>query len=156
MVLLVTVLSAMVIYFDGIFAAHCLVAAVDVCLFDELCYWVVVLLFIWGFWVVLVRDGVDCLVVISEIKWRLLLKGDLNVGFDLVVLVVIYEGVGVFCLFVFIDEVYFGGSVVDLWVVWGVMVLFVICKDFIVFERDVCDVCLMGVDCVLLIAAVLD
>ena len=54
------------------------------------------------------------------------------------------------------DVEFFGGSADDLRTARGACSLPVLRKDFTVDPRDVCDARIMGADCVLLIAAVLD
>ena len=96
------------------------------------------------------------LAVISEVKRRSPSKGDLNISLDPAALARDYERGGASCLSVLTDEEYFGGSVTDLQTARAACSLPVLRKDFTVSERDVLDARLMGADCVLLIAAVLD
>lgn len=96
------------------------------------------------------------LAVIAEIKRRSPSKGDLNIDLDAGALASTYERAGATCLSVLTDEPHFGGSVADLRAAREAVSLPVIRKDFTVDPRDVCDARLMGADCVLLIAAVLD
>lgn len=96
------------------------------------------------------------LAVIAEIKRRSPSKGDLNIGLDPSELARKYESAGATCLSVLTDSEHFGGSAEDLKSARSSITLPVIRKDFTVDPRDVCDARLMGADCVLLIAAVLD
>ncbi|MGB8861293.1 MAG: indole-3-glycerol phosphate synthase TrpC [Ilumatobacteraceae bacterium] len=100
--------------------------------------------------------GVPHLAVISEIKRRSPSKGALNVALDPALLASEYERGGASCLSVLTDEEFFGGCVADLQAARSACSLPVLRKDFTVSERDVLDARLMGADCVLLIAAVLD
>ena len=96
------------------------------------------------------------LAVISEVKRRSPSKGNLNEGLDPALLAGEYQRGGASCLSVLTDEEFFGGSVADLQAAREACVLPVLRKDFTVAERDVLDARLMGADCVLLIAAVLE
>lgn len=100
----------------------------------------------------------DCphLAVIAEIKRRSPVKGDLNLALDPETLARNYERGGASCLSVLTDAEFFGGSVADLQAARQACDLPVLRKDFTVSERDVLDARLMGADCLLLIAAVLD
>ena len=106
-----------------------------------------------GFTAALRRDGLS---VIAEIKRRSPSKGDLFPGLDPVSVARQYALGGASCLSVLTDVANFGGSVADLQAARAAVPLPVIRKDFTVDVRDVFDARLMGADCVLLIAAVLD
>jgi indole-3-glycerol phosphate synthase len=94
--------------------------------------------------------------VISEVKRRSPSKGDLDRDLDPAALARSYEAGGAACLSVLTDERWFGGSVEDLRAARAAVSVPVLRKDFTVDARDVADTKLMGADCVLLIAAVLD
>jgi indole-3-glycerol phosphate synthase len=94
--------------------------------------------------------------VIAEVKRRSPSKGVLREGLDPAVLAADYSRGGAACLSVLTDEESFGGSAEDLAAARSATALPVLRKDFTVDPRDVCDARLMGADCVLLIAAVLD
>lgn len=94
--------------------------------------------------------------VIAEIKRRSPSRGDLNAGLDPASLARRYESGGASCLSVLTDGPHFGGSGQDLRAAKEATNLPVLRKDFTVDPRDVCDARLMGADCALLIAAVLD
>jgi len=94
--------------------------------------------------------------VISEVKRRSPSRGDLLPDLDPAALARTYETGGASCLSVLTDADWFGGSVGDLQRARTATSLPVLRKDFTVDARDVVDARLMGADCVLLIAAVLD
>ena len=107
-----------------------------------------------GFGAAIRRDvGIS---VISEVKRRSPSKGDLSPDLDPAALAETYEVGGATCLSVLTDEEWFGGSVDDLQKARAAVSLPVLRKDFTVDVRDVADTRIMGADCVLLIAAVLD
>jgi indole-3-glycerol phosphate synthase len=100
--------------------------------------------------------GAAGLAVIAEIKRRSPSKGDLNASLDPRALARTYERGGASCLSVLTDDEFFGGSPADLRAARQGCSLPVLRKDFTVSPLDVADARLMGADCVLLIAAVLD
>ncbi len=94
--------------------------------------------------------------VIAEIKRRSPSKGALTPDdLDPALLAKAYQQGGAACLSVLTDADYFGGSADDLARARAAVDVPVLRKDFTVGVRDVCDARLMGVDAVLLIAAVL-
>ena len=100
--------------------------------------------------------GAAGLAVIAEIKRRSPSKGDLNASLDPRALAHTYERGGASCLSVLTDDEFFGGSPADLRAARQGCSLPVLRKDFTVSPLDIADARLMGADCVLLIAAVLD
>ncbi len=94
--------------------------------------------------------------MIAEVKRRSPSKGDLFADLDPGALALKYESGGATCLSVLTDADWFGGSAADLGAAREATSLPVIRKDFTVDARDIADARLMGADCVLLIAAVLD
>ena len=96
------------------------------------------------------------LAVIAEIKRRSPSKGDLNASLDAAALALQYQRGGASCLSVLTDSNHFGGSVGDLQIARAACSVPVIRKDFTVDARDICDARIMGADCVLLIAAILN
>lgn len=96
------------------------------------------------------------LVVIVEVKKVSFFKGVICLDFYLVDIVVSYEFGGVSCLLVLIDVDFFQGVDVYLQQVCEVCMLLVLCKDFVIDFYQVYEVCVLGVDCILLIVVVLD
>lgn len=103
-----------------------------------------------------VKYVVGNVVVIVEIKKVSLLKGVLCEYFVLVDIVCLYVVYGVVCLLVLIDEQFFQGGVCYFEEVCVVCLLLVLCKDFIVDVYQIVEVCVMGVDVILLIVVVFD
>jgi indole-3-glycerol phosphate synthase len=100
--------------------------------------------------------AVDGMAVISEIKRRSPLKGDLASDLDPASLARSYEAGGASALSVLTDVEFFGGSPEDLVRARSAVELPVLRKDFTVSANDVVDARLMGADAVLLIVAALD
>lgn len=102
------------------------------------------------------RAETSRLAVIAEVKRKSPSKGDLWGARPIGPLVEAYVVGGASCLSVLTDTDHFDGSVDDLVEARGRCSLPVLRKDFTVSLNDVVDARLMGADCVLLIAAVLD
>jgi indole-3-glycerol phosphate synthase len=100
--------------------------------------------------------GAGGLAVIGEIKRRSPSKGDLNAALDPANLAREYERGGATCLSVLTDSEFFGGSPGDLQTARAACSLPALRKDFTVSALDVADARIMGADCLLLIAAVLE
>ena len=94
--------------------------------------------------------------MIAEVKRRSPSKGDLWGGRPVGPLIDAYVAGGASCLSVLTDVDAFGGSPDDLVEAHSRCALPILRKDFTVSLNDVVDARLMGADCVLLIAAVLD
>ncbi len=143
----------MATYLDRIVARHRAVAADDHRPLDPLVERAASMEPCRGFAAALRRTD---LAVIAEIKRRSPSKGDLRAGLDPAALAEQYRLGGAACVSVLTDAEFFGGSVDDLRRARDAAGLPVIRKDFTVSAHDVVDARLMGADCVLLIAAVLD
>jgi len=144
----------MATYLDTIIARHRRAAALDTRPLAPMVEQALAMVPIRGFREALAH--VSHLAVISEVKRRSPSKGDLNASLDPAALARDYERGGASCLSVLTDAESFGGSVADLQAARDACSLPVLRKDFTVCERDVVDARLMGADCVLLIAAVLE
>jgi indole-3-glycerol phosphate synthase len=144
----------MTTYLDRIIERHRELAAGDPRSVDDLVAQVASLPATRGFRQALA--GTDRLAVIAEIKRRSPSKGDLNASLDPIALARMYEHGGASCLSVLTDEEFFGGSPADLQAARQACSLPVLRKDFTVSALDVVDARLMGADCLLLIAAVLE
>lgn len=141
-------------YLDRIIAAHRAAAAVDRRPLEALIDDARAAAPVRGFRAAL--SGEDGLSVIAEVKRRSPSKGDLAVDLDPAALAREYVSGGAVCLSVLTDAEWFGGSPRDLASARDAVAAPVIRKDFTVDARDVADARVMGADCVLLIAAVLD
>lgn len=94
--------------------------------------------------------------VIAEIKRRSPSQGDLAAHLDPAELARSYANGGAAAVSVLTDAEFFAGSATDLGTARDAISIPVLRKDFTVDPRDVVDARLMGADCILLIAAVLD
>lgn len=141
-------------YLDDIVARHRRAASVDDRRLDDVLVDVGQLLPARGFTDELATA--DGLGVIAEIKRRSPSKGDLLVDLDPSEIAGSYADGGATCLSVLTDGESFGGSPEDLAAARAAVSMPILRKDFTVSELDVADARVMGADCVLLIAAVLD
>jgi len=144
------------LYLDKIVQSHREVASRDQRNLDDLAGQASALSSTRGFRARLVQGSRESLCVIAEIKRKSPSKGVLRANLDAAHIASLYEQGGASCLSVLTDEHFFGGSVEDLQIARASTSLPVIRKDFTVSEFDVVDARLMGADCVLLIAAVLN
>ena len=104
----------------------------------------------------LVESSLEELSLITEIKRRSPLKGDLEIDLNPADLANEYTEGGARCLSVLTDNNFFHGSLSDLRVARSFTELPVLRKDFTVDVRDVCDARIAGADAVLLIVVALD
>jgi indole-3-glycerol phosphate synthase len=93
--------------------------------------------------------------VIAEVKKASPSLGDINVTADPVKQAKDYERLGAGAVSVLCDEKFFKGSIYDLAEVAKNISLPVLCKDFILDERQIINAYNAGADCVLLMASAL-
>lgn len=141
-------------YLERIVDAHREVAAADLRSLDTLLDTARALPPVRGFAATL--SAREQIALIAEIKRRSPSKGDFGQILDPAELAVAYAEGGASCLSVLTDVEFFGGSAADLHDARQAVDLPVLRKDFTISPLDVADARLMGADCVLLIAAVLD
>jgi len=94
--------------------------------------------------------------IIAEIKRRSPSRGLLADGIDPAGLARLYEENGAKAISVLTDRAYFGGNGDDLTAARGAVKLPILRKDFIIDPYQIYESRLMGADCVLLIADILD
>lgn len=112
---------------------------------------VCVVSYVCGFECVLFKVFCQGYGLIVEVKKVSLFKGLICVDFDFEDIVEVYEVGGVICFFVLIDILFFQGVKEFLIMVCDVIDLFVLCKDFMYDIYQVVEVCVLGVDCILII-----
>lgn len=93
--------------------------------------------------------------VIGEIKRASPSKGDINTGVDILTQAVQYEMSGVSAISVLTDPVFFKGNIEDLAAVSKVVSVPLLCKDFIIDEKQLIRAKNAGASIVLLIVAAL-
>lgn len=89
---------------------------------------------------------------ICEVKKASPSLGAINTGADVVATAKMYESLGAACVSVLTDRDFFGGSFADLRKVTENITIPVLCKDFIISEKQIDMAYVMGADAVLLMA----
>jgi indole-3-glycerol phosphate synthase len=101
----------------------------------------------------LTRPGMS---VIAEFKRMSPARGPINPDADLGTFVASYESGGAAALSILTQEPDFGGSLDDVRVARGLSELPILCKDFVVDERQLVEAALAGADAVLIMVAVVN
>lgn len=101
------------------------------------------------------RDNSDTIQLIAEIKRASPSKGDINLDVDILVQAKSYEDAGVAAISVLTDPYFFKGSIEDLRAITKQVNLPVLCKDFIIDEKQLIRARNSGATIVLLIVAAL-
>lgn len=102
------------------------------------------------------RESLRTKPIIAEVKKASPSLGDINTAADPVVQAKTYERLGAGAVSVLCDEKYFKGSINDLAAVAAEIKIPVLCKDFIIDEKQITNAYSAGADCVLLMASVLN
>lgn len=102
-----------------------------------------------------VKNAPENVHLIGEIKRASPSKGDIRTDVDILAQAKTYEASGVTAISVLTDEVFFKGTIDDLQAVCQVVKLPVLCKDFIIDERQLVRAKNAGASIVLLIVAAL-
>ncbi|MGM0216910.1 indole-3-glycerol phosphate synthase TrpC [Enterococcus sp. AZ109] len=102
-----------------------------------------------------VKQAPDRVHLIGEIKRASPSRGDIRTDVDILAQAKTYEASGVTAISVLTDEVFFKGTITDLQEVCQVVKLPVLCKDFIIDERQLVRAKNAGASIVLLIVAAL-
>ncbi|ADD67947.1 Indole-3-glycerol-phosphate synthase [Denitrovibrio acetiphilus DSM 12809] len=89
---------------------------------------------------------------ICEVKKASPSLGAINTGADVEKVAAVYESIGAGCVSVLTDKEFFGGSFDDLRKVTAKVSIPVLCKDFIITEKQIDVAYSMGADAVLLMA----
>lgn len=103
----------------------------------------------------LVKNNAEKMHLIGEIKRASPSKGNINTGLDILEQAKKYEAAGVSAISVLTDEVFFKGTIDDLKAVSQVVSVPLLCKDFILSEKQLVRAKNAGASIVLLIVAAL-
>lgn len=93
--------------------------------------------------------------IIAEVKKASPSLGDIDTTVNPVEQALIYEKLGAGAVSVLCDEKFFKGSLMDLAAVAEQVTIPVLCKDFIITEKQITNAYMAGADCILLMASVL-
>ncbi|MCD5002795.1 indole-3-glycerol phosphate synthase TrpC [Enterococcus saccharolyticus] len=102
-----------------------------------------------------VKANTEKLHVIGEIKRASPSKGEINVDVDIISQAKKYQQAGVSAISVLTDEVFFKGTIADLQTIAQAVTVPVLCKDFIIDERQLVRAKNAGASMILLIVAAL-
>lgn len=102
-----------------------------------------------------VKESPKTMHLIGEVKRASPSKGDINVGIDVIQQAKAYEQAGVTAISVLTDEVFFKGSIEDLRQIAKVVTVPILCKDFIIDEKQLIRARNAGATMVLLIVSAL-
>jgi indole-3-glycerol phosphate synthase len=94
--------------------------------------------------------------IIAEVKKASPSLGDINTNADPVKQALAYERLGAGAVSVLCDEKFFKGHINDLAAVAASVKIPVLCKDFILCEKQITNAYSAGADCILLMASVLN
>lgn len=103
-----------------------------------------------------VKGGLQQMHLIAEVKRASPSKGEIKVSVDIIQQAKAYEKAGVSAISVLTDEQFFKGSITDLKEIAAQIDLPILCKDFMIDEKQVIRARNAGASIVLLIVAALD